>query len=61
MTFYRMIDIDECSSGNAICPLNSFCVNTIGGAECRCLPGFKKKGSKCRGKQCDLSDVYKLN
>jgi len=42
-------DIDECASGQAICPLNSECINFIGGAECRCLPGYQLKNGKCRG------------
>ena len=43
-------DIDECSSGRAVCHLNSECVNTFGGAYCRCLPGYEYKRGKCRGK-----------
>ena len=61
MIFYRMIDIDECSSGRAICPSNSECVNTIGGAYCRCLPGFEKRGGKCKGTHCGLRYAYTTN
>ena len=44
-----MADIDECTSGQAVCPLNSECINFEGGAQCRCLPGYQLKNGECRG------------
>ena len=44
-----MADIDECASGQAICPLNSECINFEGGVQCRCFPGYELKDKKCRG------------
>jgi len=46
---YRMADIDECTSGQAVCPLNSECINFEGGVQCRCLPGYQLKNGECRG------------
>ncbi|XP_053992809.1 fibrillin-1-like isoform X2 [Hylaeus volcanicus] len=35
-------DIDECAEGTHECTIESKCINTRGGYECECLPGFKK-------------------
>ncbi|XP_004710075.1 epidermal growth factor-like protein 6 [Echinops telfairi] len=36
-------DIDECASGEAICPYNRRCVNTFGSYYCKCHVGFELK------------------
>ena len=33
-------DVDECATGTAVCQPNSMCVNTVGGYDCVCNPGF---------------------
>lgn len=33
-------DIDECTSGTLVCGSNAQCMNTEGGAECACDPGY---------------------
>ncbi|XP_029460196.1 epidermal growth factor-like protein 6 isoform X2 [Rhinatrema bivittatum] len=35
------VDIDECSTGKAICPLNRRCVNTFGSYYCKCQIGYE--------------------
>ncbi|KAM3935479.1 epidermal growth factor-like protein 6 isoform 2-T2 [Leptodactylus fuscus] len=37
------IDIDECTTGKALCPLNRRCVNTFGSYYCKCQHGFELK------------------
>ncbi|XP_006088686.1 epidermal growth factor-like protein 6 [Myotis lucifugus] len=37
------IDIDECASGEAVCPYNRRCVNTFGSYYCKCHVGFELK------------------
>ncbi|XP_042316543.1 epidermal growth factor-like protein 6 [Sceloporus undulatus] len=37
------IDIDECSTGKAICSFNRRCVNTFGSYYCRCQIGYELK------------------
>ncbi len=41
------LDIDECDLGIADCPENSVCINTPGGYECECLPGYTKVDGVC--------------
>ena len=42
-------DINECARGQQVCPSNSDCINTIGGAYCVCRPGYELKRGKCKG------------
>ena len=44
-----IVDINECAQGQQVCPYNSECVNTIGGAFCVCRPGYELRRGKCRG------------
>ncbi|XP_077199324.1 epidermal growth factor-like protein 6 isoform X2 [Paroedura picta] len=37
------IDIDECSTGKAICSFNRRCVNTFGSYYCKCQVGYEMK------------------
>ncbi|NXG63605.1 EGFL6 protein, partial [Hemiprocne comata] len=37
------IDIDECSTGKAVCPYNRRCVNTFGSYYCKCQLGYELK------------------
>ena len=34
-------------SAQAVCPLNSACVNTPGGYHCPCSPGYERRGTQC--------------
>lgn len=40
------VDIDECSSRN-LCSESAECMNTPGGYECRCYPGYYGNGYEC--------------
>ncbi|XP_043928471.1 epidermal growth factor-like protein 6 isoform X2 [Protopterus annectens] len=37
------VDVDECSTGKAVCPMNRKCVNTFGSFYCKCQTGFDLK------------------
>ncbi|NXT13817.1 EGFL6 protein, partial [Prunella fulvescens] len=37
------IDIDECSTGKAVCSYNRRCVNTFGSFYCKCQLGYELK------------------
>ena len=43
------VDIDECASDPGICGVNEVCINTDGGYECPCAPGFARSenGTAC--------------
>ena len=41
------IDIDECSLGIHICDSNATCINTEGGYNCSCDPGYHGDGFTC--------------
>ena len=49
VTFYIIIDIDECISTD-ICRANEVCTNTQGSFTCTCQPGYVNNGKKCTGK-----------
>lgn len=34
-------DIDECQTGVHLCPLNAYCINTLGSHSCECHEGYK--------------------
>ncbi|KAK3103621.1 hypothetical protein FSP39_020595 [Pinctada imbricata] len=42
-------DIDECTTGSATCPSNSYCVNTPGSYRCQCEDGFVMANGNCSG------------
>ena len=49
--FSNVTDIDECSSTNLNnCHGNAECINTIGGFNCTCDPGYSGDGITCSGK-----------
>lgn len=55
-----MADIDECTSGQVVCPLNSECINFEGGAQCRCLPGYQEReNGECRGNTETITTTIK--
>lgn len=37
------LDIDECSTGQAVCSYNRRCVNTFGSYYCKCQLGYELK------------------
>jgi hypothetical protein len=40
---FLFIDIDECATGKHKCPDEKVCVNSVGGYECVCKPGYNVK------------------
>ena len=42
-------DIDECKTNTDKCQDDATCVNTIGGYNCTCNPGFNGDGYNCTG------------
>ena len=48
-------DIDECSKEANECNENAICVNTPGGYECLCKPGYERQGLICKRK--DISNT----
>ena len=49
MTYYCLIDIDECSEARDDCSENAKCVNTKGSYRCVCKPGYTGDGRNCEG------------
>lgn len=47
LIIYRVIDVDECINGIAVCGIGERCVNTNGGYRCSlaCLNGFKPRNN----------------
>ena len=43
-------DIDECQAGTHKCQANATCINTAGGYNCTCNPGYGEDGFNCTGK-----------
>jgi hypothetical protein len=43
------VDINECQTTNP-CPLDSKCVNTLGGFSCECRSGFQYVNNSCNRK-----------
>lgn len=41
--WFYILDIDECTSGKAVCPYKRRCVNTFGSYYCKCHVGFELK------------------
>ena len=40
-------NVDECSNGDASCPANSVCIDTVGSYICPCNYGYTKNGEIC--------------
>ena len=40
-------DIDECESGAHRCQADATCINTVGGYNCTCNPGYGGDGFNC--------------
>ena len=64
VSWFSILDIDECVSDKAFCPYNRRCVNTFGSYYCKCHVGFELKyisgrydcvGKKPRGFLTDVS------
>ena len=49
ITFSSSSDVDECSSGTAVCSPKAICSNIIGSYNCNCLPGYSGDGKTCNG------------
>ena len=43
VSWFSILDIDECVSDKAFCPYNRRCVNTFGSYYCKCHVGFELK------------------
>ncbi|XP_020642417.3 epidermal growth factor-like protein 6 [Pogona vitticeps] len=50
------IDIDECSTGKAVCSFNRRCVNTFGSYYCRCQVGYELKHINGRYDCVDINE-----
>ena len=56
--FYHLIsylDINECSTDTNLCHDNASCLNTDGGYDCECLPGFFGDGFNCSSKPLTIT------
>eukprot|EP01116_Phalansterium_solitarium_P014378 TRINITY_DN32005_c0_g1_i1.p1 TRINITY_DN32005_c0_g1~~TRINITY_DN32005_c0_g1_i1.p1 ORF type:complete len:261 (-),score=48.12 TRINITY_DN32005_c0_g1_i1:42-824(-) len=40
-------EVNECDSGEHLCPPNADCLDARGGYECRCKPGYWFSGTRC--------------
>lgn len=52
------VDIDECS-GNTMCSENAQCINTPGGYNCRCYPGYEGDGYSCSMPGSETTPYYR--
>lgn len=43
ISFFVSLDIDECVTGENLCPYNRQCVNTFGSYFCKCQEGYDLK------------------
>uniref|UniRef100_A0A8C0UC92 EGF like domain multiple 6 n=1 Tax=Cyanistes caeruleus TaxID=156563 RepID=A0A8C0UC92_CYACU len=50
------IDIDECSTGKAVCSYNRRCVNTFGSFYCKCQLGYELKYTSSRYNCVDVNE-----
>ncbi|XP_071287252.1 epidermal growth factor-like protein 6 [Agelaius tricolor] len=50
------IDIDECSTGKAVCSYNRRCVNTFGSFYCKCQQGYELKYTSGRYSCADVNE-----
>ncbi|KAM3677651.1 epidermal growth factor-like protein 6 isoform 1-T1 [Ammospiza maritima maritima] len=50
------IDIDECSTGKAVCSYNRRCVNTFGSFYCKCQQGYELKYTGGRYSCADVNE-----
>uniref|UniRef100_A0A8C5T2P5 EGF like domain multiple 6 n=1 Tax=Malurus cyaneus samueli TaxID=2593467 RepID=A0A8C5T2P5_9PASS len=50
------IDIDECSTGKAVCSYNRRCVNTFGSYYCKCQLGYELKDASGRYNCVDVNE-----
>ncbi|XP_001515269.3 epidermal growth factor-like protein 6 [Ornithorhynchus anatinus] len=50
------LDIDECSTGKAMCPFNRRCVNTFGSYYCKCQIGYELKYTNRRYDCVDINE-----
>ena len=56
LTFYYVVDIDECvQSDDHPCHSSAVCENTIGSYTCACSDGYAQSGSECI---CKLFQSY---
>ncbi|XP_066434167.1 epidermal growth factor-like protein 6 isoform X2 [Eleutherodactylus coqui] len=55
------IDIDECATRKALCPLNRRCVNTFGSYYCKCQHGFELKYVNGRYDCVDINECLVSN
>jgi len=51
----KWIDIDECSTNNGGCDINSNCTNTQGSFSCACNNGYFGNGFNCDGNNFSFS------
>ena len=49
MLQFIIIDIDECSTGNANCAEQASCMDTDGSFMCICNTGYTGNGITCKG------------
>ena len=55
-----LTDIDECLLGSFICEANTDCVNTVGGYDCVCSPGYTGFRNDCMSKLAKV-DTFSEN
>ncbi|XP_044158550.1 nephronectin isoform X3 [Bufo gargarizans] len=52
------VDVDECSSGKAVCPRFRKCVNTFGSYICKCYPGYDLIHAHGKYQCFDIDECY---
>ena len=58
LDLYDFTDNNECSDGTHLCSANATCVNTDGGYNCSCDPGYEGNGFNCTSKCCVYVQVW---
>ncbi|XP_040274189.1 nephronectin isoform X5 [Bufo bufo] len=52
------VDVDECSTGKAVCPRFRKCVNTFGSYICKCYPGYDLIHAHGKYQCFDIDECY---
>ena len=59
VSFFFLIDIDECSTGEKMCHKHASCIDTEGSYKCECKPGYNGDGKQCTGRKLRTNEGAK--